>query len=116
MVEHWFETTELCMKKGSHRPDLEEQIRSSEFFVVLATEGFFKDALTYVQVEIAKRYNKPFRVMLQRGTQVPDNFLEGVSDVAIEEWSTDEELKAAYTKLLNFKKGDEIILVEPYVK
>ena len=104
------------MKKGTHRPDLEQQIRSSEVFLVLATEVFFKDALTYVQVEIAKRYNKPFRVLLQRGTQVPDDFLEGVSDVVIEEWSTGEELKAASTKLLNLKKGKGIILVEPYCK
>jgi len=98
-----------------HRDDLEEAIKDSDHFFILATESFFLSAMTYVQVEIAKIHKKPFRIALRKGVEIPEGFLDDVEDYEIVTWETADELKSAFIELIG-EDQDAFDFVNPYVK
>jgi hypothetical protein len=77
-----------------------EGVRDSEIFLVIGTESYFEDAICFCQAEIAKELNKPFRILLKNGVEIPPDFLNGVKDFAIERWNTKKDLYPATLKLL----------------
>ena len=76
-------------------------IRNSNIFMVVGTRKYFEDAVCFCQAELAKELNKPFRILLERGIEIPSDFLEGISDLKIVEWSgTSYGLSKAINQLL----------------
>ncbi len=64
---------------------IKEGIEQSKFFFVIGSENYFKDTEALEQAEYAKKLKKPFRILLQRGVYLPDNFLKGVENIKIRE-------------------------------
>lgn len=76
------------------------QIRDSKYFLVLATPDYFDHVMSIVQSEFAKSLKKPFRILLKKGTEIPEGFFDGVDDLKIAEYDP-EEKKSIYVA---FKK------------
>jgi len=58
-------------------------IRDSACFLCLASQHFWTDPLAQAQVAYAHQLGKPFRVLLLRGTRVPEDAFQGVTDLQI---------------------------------
>lgn len=84
-----------------------DQVKDSEFFVVLATPQFFSHVMSTVQTEFAKTHNKPFRVLLQEGTEIPKGFFDGVKDIKFETFSHLKNIGNAFTRLMGKKFMDK---------
>jgi len=57
---------------AKHASDLIKRIRTSQVFFVLFDESYLKSAEVYIQIELAKQMNKPFRVLVKKGIKIPD--------------------------------------------
>lgn len=91
---------DLNVVGSSDMSDWGRGIEQSDVFLVLGTPDYFRDARAWAQTLYAKELKKPFRILLKRGTDLPKDFLEGVNDYQIMEWSTTAELQAAAVKIL----------------
>ena len=76
-------------------------IKESHIFLVIGTPNAFEDAICFVQAEYAKSLNKPFRILLKMGTEIPEDYLKGVTDCKIEEFHSIDDIKRAAMKLLS---------------
>ena len=65
-----------------------------------------------IQADIAKSFNKEFKILLKKGIVVPPEYLKGVIKYQIFEWKTEKELAKIFISLLG-KKGD-INITNPY--
>lgn len=108
---------------AKHRSDLIQAIRESEIFLVIFDERYLKGAETYVQIELAKQMNKPFRVLVKKGLKIPDDTFDGIQDIKYAEYNNrtpgltladvqDILLRDFYGDEL--KEGQTITFVNPY--
>ena len=79
------------------RESLKKGIKDSKIFLVLGTKNYVNDYMTNKspepvkeQVEYAKKLNKPFVVLLDKGVELPEGFLTGVKDCRIEKCDLDD--------------------------
>ena len=75
-------------------------IKESHIFLVIGTRHAFEDAICFAQAEYAKSLGKPFRILLKMGTEIPKDYLKGVTDYKIEEFHSIDDIKRAAKKLL----------------
>jgi len=83
--------------KESTKKGLEE----SAIFMVIGTKNYWANP-NNEQAEFAKSLNKPFRILLEKGAEIPTGFLDDVEDYKIEEfiYESRESVLNATKKLL----------------
>lgn len=86
---------------AKHRSDLIQAIREAEVFLVIFDEFYLKAAETYVQIELAKQMNKPFRVLVKKGVKIARGTFDGVKDIKYRGYSGKESMLKARDILLN---------------
>jgi hypothetical protein len=74
---------------------------SSIFLVIIATEAYFQNAISYCQAEYAKELKKPFAILLKKGVSIPPGFMDDIDNYQIETWETKEELSSATKRILD---------------
>ena len=61
-----------------HNAELEENIKKSDYFIVLLTEAYLNDALCTVQYELANQYKRHFVILAKPNVKIPPEFLKGI--------------------------------------
>lgn len=61
-----------------HNAEFEENIKNSNYFVVLLTEAYLNDALCAVQTEIANHHEKHFVILAKPNIKIPAEFLKNI--------------------------------------
>jgi len=76
----------IRMLDGDAPGDWRRGIEQSRLFVALITSHYLRDATCLAQAAYAKQLGKPFRLLVLPGTQVPEDFLDGVRDLQMAVW------------------------------
>ena len=85
----------------SRDPDKLRKIAECHVYIVLADDGFFESAQCFAEVLYAKDRNKPFRVLLKKGTKIDKEFFEGVEDIKFYELEDPGELRKIVKGILD---------------
>lgn len=73
--------------------DWSNEIKNSKIFCAfIDNEGYFDNAICYCQKEIAKDMNKPFFVIIKRGIMIPDDYFDGIDDIEVIKFDSEDEL------------------------
>lgn len=78
------------------RQVVKEAVEDSNYFLIVGTKHYFdgSDPEVVEQVAYAKKLKKPFRVLLQPNTVIPDNFFDDVTDYEIIECDIRNEVES----------------------
>lgn len=75
----------------SDDPDKLKRIRECYLFIVLAGDTYFTSAHAFAECFYARELDKPFRVIIKKGTKITKGYFEGVKDIKFYEWETEYE-------------------------
>lgn len=100
---------EIGFWREASNEDWDAKIRASKNFLAIADENYFGDAICACQAQYAKDLKKPFLILIKRGVEIPDGFLDGIDNYQIEEWESVKEILSLVAKLLRHQ--DELVVV-----
>ena len=74
-------------------PDWEEGLQHSAVFLCLVTPHYLRHPECWEQLALARRLEKPCRVLLKQGTKVPRGFFDGFADIRVYPFRTTADLR-----------------------
>jgi hypothetical protein len=74
-------------------PAWEAGLRSSAVFCCLVTPHYLRSPECWAQIDLARQLQKPFRVIVQHGTTIPEGFFTGVEDLKVYTFRTNGDLR-----------------------
>ena len=86
----------------------EEGINNSEFYMAIVTDNMLKDDKCISEWNYAKSKNKPFILLIKRGTNIPKEMLESVYVRLEYGWETEEDVELLSQKLIEFFRKNGI--------